>query len=662
MDTPVCYFCKEIGNSLKRCKSAPVLCSTCKSTTHLPETCLRSLTKSKKKKSSAQLDPPILQAGSSQSSKHSKLAPAMPIYEPKSSGVLKLMEPVIHADSGAAPLKTSGGDLSSKNHLHPNIRPPLTRAQRIRRLLLNQILSVQVSIVAKSLQMVTYEVVMPGSQKPIIVSFVYASNMEALRRCLWDEIVAMASHQSVLGKAWLVLGNFNQALQPSDHYLPQSLNFDLSISLFQHSLVQASLSDLTYRGNSFTWWNKRVSDPIAKKIDKILVNDEWQNQFSLSYGLFGEPSFSDHASTAIIISSSATRKKRPFKFFNLLLQNEAFVPYPSNMLKTLKKPIRDFSRENYSNIEKRVEEAHNYLLATQRQVLANPFPYWAEQESAVHNKWQELGNKIADQAAMLEHCVDYFKGLLGMKLSHLCSGRMIYLLSLTSLVPRKTPTPLSLEFSLSEIKEAFFSLPRNKCSGPNGFSAEFFTGCWDVIGAEVSAAVSEFFSTGQMLKKWNATVLVLIPKILNASKTSDFRPIALLNTVYKVVSKILAGRLKKILISVIENDQSAFMLASFSISVNGITGGFFKSSKGLRQRDSLSPYLFVLAMEVFSRLLESRFLSDYIVFHPKTDELYISHLMFADDVMIFFDGSSNSLHGITETLEDFVGWSELKMN
>lgn len=101
---------------------------------------------------------------------------------------------------------------------------------------------------------------------------------------------------------------------------------------------------------------------------------------------------------------------------------------------------------------------------------------------------------------------------------------------------------------------------------------------------------------------------------------------------------------------------------SFSISVNGISDGFFKSSRGLRQGDPLSPYLFVLAMEVFSKLLRSRYESGYISYHPNTSELEISHLMFADDVMVFFDGSSSSLHGIYETLDDFAGWSGLKMN
>ena len=102
--------------------------------------------------------------------------------------------------------------------------------------------------------------------------------------------------------------------------------------------------------------------------------------------------------------------------------------------------------------------------------------------------------------------------------------------------------------------------------------------------------------------------------------------------------------------------------ASFSVCVNGASGGFFKSTKGIRQGDPLSPYLFVLAMESLSRLLAARYESGLIGYHPKTEQLKISHLMFADDVMLFFDGSGNSLHGISECLDDFASWSGLQMN
>lgn len=114
-------------------------------------------------------------------------------------------------------------------------------------------------------------------------------------------------------------------------------------------------------------------------------------------------------------------------------------------------------------------------------------------------------------------------------------------------------------FTNEEIKEAFFSLPRNKTCGSDGYSSEFFIGCWSVVGAEISEAVLEFFRSGRLLKQWNETTLVLIPKFPNAERMSDFRPISCLNTLYKVIAKLLASRLKWLLPQVISLSQSAFM-------------------------------------------------------------------------------------------------------
>lgn len=80
-----------------------------------------------------------------------------------------------------------------------------------------------------------------------------------------------------------------------------------------------------------------------------------------------------------------------------------------------------------------------------------------------------------------------------------------------------------------------------------------------MVGPEISDVVAEFFRPGSLLRQWNATTIVLIPKIPNTSKTSEFWPISCLNTVNKVIAKLLATRLQKVLSLVISHSQSTFM-------------------------------------------------------------------------------------------------------
>lgn len=101
---------------------------------------------------------------------------------------------------------------------------------------------------------------------------------------------------------------------------------------------------------------------------------------------------------------------------------------------------------------------------------------------------------------------------------------------------------------------------------------------------------------------------------------------------------------------------------TFSINVNGELCGFFKVTRGLRQGDPLSPSLFVIAMEAFSNLLTAKFDSGDICLHPLGRNPRVTHLVFADDVIILFDGVEASLQGITTTLDNFKDLSGLRMN
>lgn len=110
-----------------------------------------------------------------------------------------------------------------------------------------------------------------------------------------------------------------------------------------------------------------------------------------------------------------------------------------------------------------------------------------------------------------------------------------------------------------EIETALYQMYPTKSPGLDGFNAGFFQHHWETVGGMVIGMVKAFFGSGCMLKELNHTNIVLIPKVDNPTKMSQFRPISLCNVVYKLISKVLTNRLKKVLHKVISPNQSEFI-------------------------------------------------------------------------------------------------------
>ena len=102
--------------------------------------------------------------------------------------------------------------------------------------------------------------------------------------------------------------------------------------------------------------------------------------------------------------------------------------------------------------------------------------------------------------------------------------------------------------------------------------------------------------------------------------------------------------------------------ARFSISINGGLAGYFKRARGVRQGDPLSPYLFVIALNVLLKLLDTAAGYKVFSYHPKCKKVRLTHLSFADDMLIFAKGDLDSIKGIKKILEKFYSFSGLQLN
>lgn len=317
------------------------------------------------------------------------------------------------------------------------------------------------------------------------------------------------------------------------------------------------------------------------------------------------------------------------------------------------------------------------------------------------------GSVSSDQPTIRTSVVQYYESLFIEPYSWRPRLDDVYFRSLGEV----EASSLETLFEEREVLEVVKGMNIDKAPGPDGFSMAFFQDCWDVLKSDIMGFFHDFHAHSKFVKSLNATFIALIPKIFWAIDLKDFRPISLVSGVYKIIAKVLANRLKKVLEKIVSEPQNAFVKgrqildsvllanecvdsrinsgipgvickldiekaydhvnwsfllcmlrrcgfgekwcswidfsissACFSVLVNGSPAGFFSSSRGLRQGD---PLLFVVVMKVLSKMLfvsvNSGLFSGFSVGSRNSATVHISHLLFADDTLIFCGANPDHL-------------------
>ena len=114
-------------------------------------------------------------------------------------------------------------------------------------------------------------------------------------------------------------------------------------------------------------------------------------------------------------------------------------------------------------------------------------------------------------------------------------------------------------FKVEKFLFALQQMHPTKAPRPNGMSPIFYQKYWEIVGPNVIKCVLTALNSGVLPCGINETYICLISKVHSPQKITEFRPINLCNVVYKIISKVLAHRLKGVLMEVIDESQSAFM-------------------------------------------------------------------------------------------------------
>ncbi|KAJ0700669.1 putative RNA-directed DNA polymerase [Helianthus annuus] len=444
-----------------------------------------------------------------------------------------------------------------------------------------------------------------GEEEDLVIVNIYGSTLKSNRRRMWDEL--LTAKNSIDG-SWIMLGDFNEVRFPEERF---NSHFDISGAMYFNSFISSGDFMGKWPNASLTALNRDISDHSPLVLTTV-NNSFGPSPFRLFNSWFGIEGFDE------VIKRGLGR----------ICESRFKDEVLAEKLKAIKEEIKLWRKNKKDEEERDLIEARNSLKllddeVENRQLTESELSTWheckrkikewndkvaADMQQKARSRWVELGdentaffhtivnnhiarNKICGLWLDGEWVTDpvviknQFLSAFHTKFKEpVCSRPRIGAEGFKKLSSTEADG-LICPFSLDEVRNAIWSCGINKSPGPDGITFKLIKTYWEELKGLIMEVMHQFFIHGSIHPSCSASFIALIPKVHDPITLSDFRPISLVGVVNKIISKVLANRMKGVLKCVVSSVQSAFIsdrnIIDGPLIINEVVGWAKKSGKNL---------------------------------------------------------------------------------
>eukprot|EP00253_Pinus_taeda_P012274 PITA_12274 len=420
---------------------------------------------------------------------------------------------------------------------------------------------------------------------------VYAPNNAGEKKICWDSIKSLEDLENL--ENIIIAGDLNLTLLLSEKRGGNIVQ-DPARELAEDLMQDWDLIDIKPITGKFTWSNKRDGPGyIEARLDRFLV----QSSFLL-LGLEARmcilhSNVSDHKPISLEMLTPKDLGRIPFRFSSLWTKEADFM---EKVIDCWKDPVKGFAffvweekirrvkamLKNWAKtlphpvaerkkIQSALENQHLHLEAAKitKDELEKEAQLHDRNSSFFHNKAQAKKGRNSISEAKEDNCTlkDFasIKKAVSEHFEKLCredieAGQNDILLdTVPSLITSRMNQALEGKIAQNEVREALFAMDPNKALGPDDFTPRFLQTCWQIVEKEFLKMIQKSQECKKIGGCTNSAFLTLIPKEKGANSFNRLCPISLCNIGYKVITKVIANKLKKILPKIIPENQGGFI-------------------------------------------------------------------------------------------------------